>query len=74
MCVQSWAFSAIEQVESNWILAGNSMVELSAQQLVDCDLNNEGCNGGVTPEAFAYLKKFGLETESAYPYTCVHFL
>jgi len=42
------------------------------QQIVDCDLGNgdEGCNGGDTPTAYAYVMKAGgLENGTVYPYT-----
>jgi len=68
-CGSCWAFSAVEETESDWIMAGNSMVELSPQQVVDCDTVDQGCNGGDTPTAYAYIKGAGLETEAAYPYT-----
>jgi hypothetical protein len=45
-----WAFSATENIESQWILAKkatNETVNLSPQQIVDCDMNDAGCDGGV---------------------------
>ena len=43
---------------------------LSAQQIVSCDTNNLGCNGGNPEGAYDYVKNFGgLETDSSYPYT-----
>jgi len=68
-CGSCWAFSTVETVESDWILAGNSMVELSPEQIVDCDKVDQGCNGGNTPTAYKYVQAHGLETEAAYPYT-----
>jgi len=55
-CGSCWAFSATEGIESQWKLAGNKLVELSPQQIVDCDKGrgDEGCNGGDLPTAFAY--------------------
>ncbi len=70
-CLQCWAFSATEEIETDWIMAGNSMVELSPEQIVDCDTagQDQGCNGGYSTGAYAYVEKYGLETEAAYPYT-----
>jgi len=68
-CGSCWAFSVTEEIETDWIMAGNSMVELSPQQIVDCDTVDQGCNGGDTPTAYAYVKANGLESESSYPYT-----
>lgn len=70
-CGSCWAFSATENIESVWALqGGNPLTELSVQQIVSCDRNkDEGCNGGDTPTAYAYVTKAGgLETEANYPY------
>ena len=32
-----WAFSTVGNLEGQWALGGNSLVSLSAEQLVDCD-------------------------------------
>jgi hypothetical protein len=42
---------------------------LSAQQLVECDKTSLGCNGGLQERAYNYVKRHGIETEEAYPYT-----
>jgi len=71
-CGSCWAFSATEAIESAWFLAGNQLVSLSPQQIVDCDQGrgDEGCNGGDTVTAYAYVMAAGgMETETAYPYT-----
>ncbi len=50
-CLQCWAFSATEQVESNYILAGHTAIELSPQQIVSCDTGDLRCDGMTTPSA-----------------------
>eukprot|EP01114_Cavostelium_apophysatum_P016173 TRINITY_DN454_c0_g1_i1.p1 TRINITY_DN454_c0_g1~~TRINITY_DN454_c0_g1_i1.p1 ORF type:complete len:333 (+),score=72.61 TRINITY_DN454_c0_g1_i1:44-1042(+) len=70
-CGSCWAFSTTEAIESAWFLAGNSLVSLSPQQIVDCDQGNgdEGCNGGDTTTAYQYvIKAGGLESWNDYPY------
>jgi C1A family cysteine protease len=49
LCGSCWAFSAVEGVESAWVLAGNPTQILSPQQVVSCDQNDGGCNGGDLP-------------------------
>lgn len=45
------------------------LVSLSEQELVDCEQDNEGCNGGLMEHAFEFIKKQGgLAMESFYPY------
>jgi len=69
-CGSCWAFSAVENIESQWALAGHGLLSLSPQQVVDCDTSDAGCNGGDTPTAYDYVKGTGgLELWSEYPYT-----
>lgn len=43
---------------------------LSPQQLLDCDTNDNGCNGGNNEYAFDYIQGAGgIVQESSYPYT-----
>jgi len=68
-CGSCWAFSATESTEAAWVLAGNTQVVLAPQQIVDCDTNDDGCNGGYPSSAFAYIiKNKGLDLEVDYPY------
>jgi len=72
-CGSCWAFSVVENVESMWILAKNassSTLRLSEQQVVDCDNEDDGCDGGDPPSAYKYIiSAGGLEGEQTYPYT-----
>jgi len=46
---------------------------LAPQQIVDCDTNDGGCNGGDTITAFEYvIKAGGQDTEVSYPYKAVN--
>nr|BAK00754.1 predicted protein [Hordeum vulgare subsp. vulgare] len=69
-CGSCWAFSATEQIESNWFLAGNELISLSPQQIVSCDTTDGGCGGGWTYTAYQYVQSAGgLDTDAAYPYS-----
>jgi C1A family cysteine protease len=69
-CGSCWAFSATENIESTWALAGNALTQLSMQQIVDCDTNDGGCGGGWPYSAYAYvISAGGLDSLSSYPYT-----
>jgi len=39
---------------------------------MDCDTEDQGCNGGMYNTAFNYIIKYGLEPASAYPYKGVN--
>jgi len=78
-CGSCWTFSTAENIEGMWFLAGNPIVSLSEQWVVDCshsclasepDLCNGGCGGGLPWLAYEDIitNKF-LTTEQAYPYT-----
>ena len=75
-CGSCWAFSTVEQVESDWFLSGksgwSSPQELSVQQLVDCDSREAyGCAGTYAGGGSGYrfiAANGGLTSESKYPY------
>jgi len=72
-CGSCWAFSVTENIESMWIKAGratNATVNLSEQQIVDCDSSDGGCEGGNPETAYAYvIGSGGQESNRDYPYT-----
>lgn len=67
-CGSCWAFSAVAAIESAYLVSKNAYYDLSEQQLVDCSYLNFGCNGGWPLTAFAYIKSYGINYESVYPY------
>lgn len=70
-----WAFSAAQNLEGQWALAGNSLIELSPEFLVDCDgtsdSNHADCSvfGGWPYLAYQYIiQAGGIPSEAQWPY------
>jgi len=71
-CGSCWAFSAVQQLESDAIRAGLMTVDepLSVQQLVSCDTNDYGCDGGYPVYGYKFIyDNGGIVKNSSYPYT-----
>ena len=64
-CASSWAFSTVGTLEALAAISGNK-AELSVQQLIDCDLANNGCAGGWSYKGYAYTSKYGLMSKAEY--------
>jgi len=72
-CGSCWAFSATENMESQWALARHPLVSLSRQQIVDCDPYDYGCGGGWPYNAYKYvIGAGGLEPDVDYPYVAMN--
>ncbi|XP_050210614.1 probable cysteine protease RD19D [Mercurialis annua] len=78
-CGSCWAFSTTGAIEGAHFIATGKLLNLSEQQLVDCDRVcdikdktscDDGCGGGLMTNAYRYLMEAGgLVEESTYPYT-----
>lgn len=71
-CGSCWAFSAIGNIEGQWFLGGQSLVNLSEQHLVSCDKDDSACDGGLMESAFRWIirkHKGTVFSEESYPYT-----
>jgi len=68
-CGSCWAFSAVATMEGAWMKKSGNLVSLSEQQLMDCDHQDNACNGGLPLQAINYvITQGGINTEESYPY------
>ncbi|KAE9420598.1 hypothetical protein Angca_010215, partial [Angiostrongylus cantonensis] len=68
-CGSCWAFAAVASVESAYAIVKGPLVRLSEQELIDCDTQNYGCNGGFRPYAMSYNKSYSSDDERAFRYS-----
>ncbi|XP_038711432.1 senescence-specific cysteine protease SAG39-like [Tripterygium wilfordii] len=68
-CGCCWAFSAVAAMEGIVQIKTGKLMTLSEQQVLDCNTDNMGCNGGFMDKAFDYIvQNQGLTTDTNYPY------
>lgn len=67
-CGSCWTFATTGTVESANAIFGSGLVSLSEQQLVACVVADQGCNGGMTYDAYTYLMTANAYLEADWPY------
>ncbi|KAI5734080.1 probable cysteine protease RD19D [Diaphorina citri] len=55
-------------LESQYAIKHGTLLPLSKSQLIECNIYNQGCQGGGFNKAIQYLKHAGLEAEADYPF------
>ena len=50
------AFTATECVETQWAIAGHTLIDLSVQEFISCS-KSSGCSGGNTMAALTWLQQ-----------------
>ena len=70
-CGSSYALATVAAVEGAHKIMTGQLVELSAQEVIDCSRanGNHGCNGGWVDATLSFIQVHGLSSESQYPYT-----
>jgi C1A family cysteine protease len=67
-CGSCWSFSTTGVLEGFYFISKGKLLSFSEQQIVDCDSQDDGCDGGLPYQALKYTAQAGLETETSYPY------
>ena len=67
-CSASYALATTSMVADRICQQSNTTVTLSAQEVIDCDKGNYGCDGGYVSRALSWGKRKGFIPESCYPF------
>lgn len=67
-CGACYAFAVAGNIESLYAIKYGSLLNLSEQQIVNCDSRQKGCNGGNIGTVYNYVKRAGLGLESSMKY------
>merc|ERR1719253_1089125 len=54
-CGSCWAFATVANIEGQNFLQNKELKSFAEQELVDCDSNDNGCNGGLPTNAYKDL-------------------
>jgi cathepsin B len=70
-CGSCWAFAASEVLSDRFCIAtkGATNVVLSPQDLVSCDSQDYGCQGGYVDKSWDYIRDTGIVSDECLPYT-----
>jgi len=68
-CGSCWSFSAAGAIEGAYQIASGTLMDLSEEDLVQCDTTDSGCNGGSMENAFTWVESHGIASLSTYPYS-----
>jgi C1A family cysteine protease len=67
-CGSCYAYAAVANVESLYAIKYGTLLNLSEQQIVNCDSTQFGCRGGHIGRVYNYIIRNGLGYESETPY------
>lgn len=67
-CGSCWDFAACATFEESWMYVNKQTIDVSEQNILDCNDGGKGCGGGWISTVFDYLVNTGVASESDYPY------
>jgi len=67
-CGSCWDFGATGAIESAVLIADTVEWDLSEQQIMDCNVRGQGCNGGHSSTVYNHVTSYGEVQEDCYPY------
>lgn len=70
-CSASYALAALSATQDRICMKTKTPVQLSTQEIVDCDKTNYGCEGGYVTRVLNFGRRKGFIPEQCYPFTGV---
>lgn len=67
-CSASYAFATLSVVEDRICMSNNQTVQLSTQEIIDCDANSFGCDGGYVNKVLNWGRKRGYILDECMAY------
>jgi hypothetical protein len=67
-CSASYAMATLSAAEDKICMNANSTVKLSVQEIIDCDVNSFGCEGGFINKVLKWGRTKGFILEECMPY------
>lgn len=69
-CGSSYAIAVSQTIAERVCIQSNTqrLVQLSTQELLSCDVSNQGCKGGYLNNSLDYVRAKGLVDETCFPY------
>jgi hypothetical protein len=71
-CGSCWDFAGVGAVESAVLIADGIEWDFSEQQVIDCNTQGYGCNGGWMDAVYLLHRYYGADQECCYPYRARH--
>eukprot|EP00695_Tsukubamonas_globosa_P003333 TRINITY_DN57_c0_g1_i3.p1 TRINITY_DN57_c0_g1~~TRINITY_DN57_c0_g1_i3.p1 ORF type:complete len:313 (+),score=146.69 TRINITY_DN57_c0_g1_i3:64-1002(+) len=73
-CGSGWAFASTGVLQDRFCIATSGKVSeiLSPQDIISCDHDDQGCDGGYLNVSWQYLFVTGVVTETCFPYFSVN--
>jgi len=65
-CGGCYAFASVANIESLYALKYGILYKFSEQQILDCNSNGNGCNGGTAGNVYSSIGNLGLQRTATY--------
>ncbi|KAK7412442.1 hypothetical protein VNO78_03903 [Psophocarpus tetragonolobus] len=73
-CGSCWAFGAVGAIEGAYAIRTGNLIDLSPQEILDCDSTSSGCNGGLARKGLSWVTSGNggaIASHQDYPYVAM---